>query len=98
MKPHTLDEHVGRACATAGHALPQPPQLFGLVVVSTQTPLQLTVAPVQPLTQANPPPLFGAQRGVPPEQTLPQAPQLAFSERSTSQPSLAVLLQSSKPG
>ena len=70
--------------------MPHPPQLFGLFVVSTQTPLQFTVDPVHPLAQAKPPPDFGAQLGVPPEQTLPHAPQFALSERSASHPSLVI--------
>jgi hypothetical protein len=93
---HPPAEHTGRAWAMlVVHAFPQVPQLPTLLVVSTQEPPQSESAGVaagQPDVQAQPAP-ERAQTGVPPEHTVPHAPQFFVWLRSVSHPSAALALQ-----
>ena len=75
------------------HAFAQVPQLLTLLVGSTQEPLQsVGVAAGQPDVHAQPAP-ERPQSGVPPEQTVPHAPQFFVWLRSVSHPSAALALQ-----
>jgi hypothetical protein len=76
LNVHTPETHAGWALATvAGHRTPQLAQLFGSVVLSTQTLLQIVGAPAgQPFTQ-----LPFEQTGVFPPQARPHEPQLLLS-------------------
>jgi hypothetical protein len=66
-QPHTLALHT----RPLEHTVPQPPQLEGSVVVSTQAPLQYVLPGAQPHT-----PCWQLR---PPAQMLPHWPQLALS-------------------
>ncbi len=86
-------EHETVAFARAGQALPQEPQCEALLVVLTQDiPQSVSPAP-QPLTQTR----MELQLGVPPEQALPQALQLAAVPSGVSQPFAVLPSQFAKP-
>ena len=76
--------------------MPHPPQCDAFVATSTHCIAhRVGVAPPQPLTQADGAP--AEQRGVGSVHVVVQPPQCAGIVRSTSHPSLAVLLQSANP-
>ena len=88
--------------APAPHFTPQPPQLFGSVVVSNSQPFAgLPSQSEKPGLQAPSPQALPEHAGSAfgsAAQTLPQVPQLFASVASaTSQPSASALLQSSWP-
>jgi hypothetical protein len=72
--------------------MPQPPQCNGLVVVSTQLPEQRSAGAVHPETHPVAP-----QSGAAPPHIVSQSRHVAGAPRSASQPSVAIMLQSSKP-
>jgi hypothetical protein len=79
------------------HAVPQAPQFWTLLAVSTHAPVQsVGVLAGQPDMQACPP-ADGAQRGVPPEHFVAQSPHVFTRVRSVSHPSAATPLQSAQP-
>jgi hypothetical protein len=99
--PHAPPEQVCDAVLARRHTLPQAPQWFVLVLVATSQPSAgLTLQLPKPL-------LHAAMVQLPPAQALvallsrhvlPHAPQWAASlARLTSQPSVALPLQSAKP-
>jgi hypothetical protein len=61
-------------CSLGAHFVPHPPQSSGLLLVSTQAPLQLVKPGVHCEAQAP-----ALQSGVVPEHVRPQAPQLRGS-------------------
>lgn len=91
-KPHVLAVHVGTALATdvvhtlAPASVPQPPQLSGSLVVSTQLALHTVGLELGQLDMhANAIP-EGAQRGVEPSQTTPHPPQFCAVSWSVQAP------------
>lgn len=82
--------------ATAGHAMLQSPQWLTLVFRSTHwLPQRVGAAAVQPVAQAKlPAPSVGAHTGADAGQTALHAPQCEGCERSVSQPSTGLPLQS----
>ena len=98
MKAHAAALHAIVAFATTGHLMLQPPQLFGLVWGSTHSAPHATGAPgVHPFVHWNEGPA-GAQSGAAAAHTELQVPQVVAVERSTSQPSTLLALQSAYPG
>ena len=57
MIPHVPPLHVAFAFAPAGHAMPQPPQLFTSLVVNTQVDPQHVLFASQAPPEPQPPPL-----------------------------------------
>jgi len=78
-KPHTELAHVAVPWAGAVQTMPQPPQLWVLLVVSTQLPPQLVCPCGHETTQLPPAHTWFAP------QTVPQAPQLFLSLCSLTQ-------------
>ena len=98
MKAQAAALHAIVAFATTGHTMLQPPQLLGLVCGSTHSAPQATGAPaVHPFVHWNEGP-EGAQSGAAAAHTALQVPQVVAFERSTSQPSTLLALQSEYPG
>jgi len=73
LNPHTPAEQLGIVCGGVGHWLLQVPQWFGSFCGFTHWPPQLTSGAVQVVTH------WPAWHTLPPEQALPQAPQLLLS-------------------
>ena len=81
--------------ATTGHFTLQPPQWFVLVSGDTHSvPQRSGASGVQPVEHAKLR-ADGPQTGAAEAHALPHAPQLTARERSASQPSSGLLLQSS---
>ena len=95
---HTPAAQATIAFATSAHLRLQPPQWFALVIGSTHAGPHLTGASAgQPLVHWNVGPT-GAQSGASAAHAALHAPQLVGLERSLSQPSVALALQSAYPG
>ncbi len=94
VKLQTPAVHSAVPSVTTGHAVLQLPQWFVLVLGSTHSAPQFSGATgVQPLVHWKFGP-FGAQSGAAAAHFALQAPQLVARERSVSQPSVDVALQS----
>ena len=94
VKEHCAVVHALVAFATTGHLALHPPQLSTLVIGSTHWAPQFSgAAGVHPLVHWNDWPA-GAQSGAAAAHAALQAPQLLGFDRSVSQPSAAVALQS----
>jgi len=91
-KVHALLVHAATAFATVvEHAVAQLPQWLTLLAMSKHVPLHIVGEPEgQPerheYVPPSPPPVAGPHTGVPPEQALPQLPQLGDFESSTHAP------------
>jgi hypothetical protein len=97
-KLHVPAVHAVVALSTTGHARLQPPQWFALVRGSTHSAPQLSgAAGVHPFVHWNVGPV-GVHIGVGAAQAVLHAPQLVDFDRSVSQPSAAMALQSENPG
>ena len=98
VKPHAPAVQAFVAFATTGHFTLQAPQLSVLVFGSTHSAPQLTGAiGVQPFVHWNDGP-DGAQSGAAAAHFALHVPQLVALERSISQPSVELALQSEYPG
>jgi len=97
VRPQRPAAQVGRALASAGHTLPHAPHSVTSDWRSTHDIPQRVWAAAQPDTQTFP---VGAapHTGVAPEHARPQAPQLPTASSAASQPLIASLSQSAKPG
>jgi hypothetical protein len=97
VKVHTPIAHAVVAFATSAHLTLQPPQWFTLFVGSTHSvPHRRGAAGVHPVVHWKLPPV-GAHIGFDGGHTALHAPQLAALERSVSQPSAELELQSPYP-
>jgi hypothetical protein len=93
-KLHVEAVHAAVPFVGTGHTLVQVPQWFAVLVGSTHSaPQSRGAVPVQPVVHWKFAP-FGAQSGAAAPHFALHAPQLVAFERSVSQPSAAVALQS----
>jgi len=98
VNPQTPAAQVAVPFIGSGHLWPHVPQSFVLVSGSTQAiPHRSGVVAAQPFVHANDA-ADGWQYGVAAGHATAHPPQLVAFERSVSQPSVGILLQSAKPG
>ena len=93
--PHEPCAHVAWPLVGEGHAFGQLPQCVTVELKSTHwLPQSVGAWPEQPFVQAKPPLELGAQFGAPDPHAALHAPQWVACERSVSQPSSGLPLQS----